>query len=302
MTWKIIAMRKWRGQVLLLGMAAGVFAAFVQETLARALLALGATDALNWLPGLTMGLVLGGVLAPLEDVLRRYPLRSLRGALYGAGLGALGGLLPPLLAAQLASPLQATAGTAQGTAVLALGVGVGAAQLALIGAAVGFGAGMTSGGLKRGLRRMLAGLVFGALLGLPLTLLELTPMPGGWLPMATTAVWAMALALALFWWGKQFARHWLRLLTAPGEDLVFPLPTGRVSLGKNERNDIPLLHFKEIYPFHCQLTWAGDHFEVYDEDQGGLVLVNFRQAQDQTLKHGDLLKIGTALLQYGEAK
>jgi hypothetical protein len=56
-----------------------------------------------------------------------------------------------------------------------------------------------------------------------------------------------------------------------------------------------------LYPFHCTLRRDGKHFELADEDQGGSVLVNFRQAQNQTLKSGDLVKIGTALFQYGEA-
>jgi hypothetical protein len=30
-------------------------------------------------------------------------------------------------------------------------------------------------------------------------------------------------------------------------------------------------------------------------------MVNFRQVQEQVLKAGDLVKIGSALLQYGEA-
>jgi len=297
MNWKQIALRKWRGQVLLLSLVAGVCAHFIQETLARLLLVLDHAEAMVWLPGLAFGLVLAGSLSPLEDLLRRYPQRSLRAALFGGGLGALGGLLPPLLVTLAVPGL-----VAQSTTALALGVGTATAQLALIGAATGFGSGMAAGGRRRVLRRLLAGALFGTLLGLPLTALELLPLSGGWLPMGATALWAMLLALTLFWWEKQFARRWLRLLTAPGEDWVFPLPASRVSLGKNEHNDIPLPYFKEIYPFHCQLNWAGDHFEVYDEDQGGLVLVNYRQAQDQTLKNGDLIKIGTALLQYGEAK
>ncbi len=115
------------------------------------------------------------------------------------------------------------------------------------------------------------------------------------------SAWSALLALILFWWEKRGARRWLRLLTGPGEDSIFPLDGPEITLGKHERNDIPLLHYREIYPFHCVLRWQRDHYEIADSEQGGMVLVNYRQVQDQALRAGDLVKIGSALLQYGEA-
>ena len=76
------------------------------------------------------------------------------------------------------------------------------------------------------------------------------------------------------------------MLTGPGEDSFFALDGRNFSVGKLEANDIPLLHYNEVFPFHCQLKWDSDHYKIVDEDQGGVVLVNFRQIQEQELKHG----------------
>ena len=83
-------------------------------------------------------------------------------------------------------------------------------------------------------------------------------------------------------------------------DSIFPLRGRRLWLGKSERNDVPLTDFQEVYPFHCELRWSGDHYDIADSEQGGVVLVNYRQVQDYALRPGDLIKVGSALLQYGE--
>ena len=122
-----------------------------------------------------------------------------------------------------------------------------------------------------------------------------------WAVLAALVVWSGTLALLLHWSERRRARRWLRLLSGPGEDRIIPLQGGPLTLGRNERNDIPLLDFHEIYPYHCELRWASDHYDIVDNERGGIVLVNFRQVQEHALKSGDLIKIGTALLQYGEA-
>lgn len=305
MNWKAITLGVVAGRLALLGAAAGVWAAFLHDSV-RLLLALaGLGGYWHALAGAVLGGALGAVLGAADEVLHRYRRRSVEGALIG-GVGGLlvGGVGSALLVALGApavggaAPLDTAAPGALAAMIPVLGATVG--WLAVLGAVVGLAAGMASHSRRRAGRRVAVGAGVGLVLGVPVAGgWQLLP-ENAWALLVLLAAWGAGLAEALFWWEKRAARRWLRLLTGPGEDTIFPLHPGAVTLGKNERNDIPLLHYREVYPFHCELSWVDDHYEVYDAEQGGLVLINFRQAQDQALKPGDLVKIGTALLQYDE--
>jgi hypothetical protein len=173
--------------------------------------------------------------------------------------------------------------------------------LGLSGAALGAGSGLGARSLGLAVRRLKYGLVGGLAAGLPIAILHALVTPGLWTLYAVTAAWSATVAVAVFVTEKRAARRWLRLLTGPGEDEFFPLVDPSIHLGKLEQNDIPLLHYSEIYPVHCRLEWNGDQYRIIDDETGGPVYVNFRPVQDQPLKSGDLIKIGSALLQYGEA-
>ncbi len=42
-------------------------------------------------------------------------------------------------------------------------------------------------------------------------------------------------------------------------------------------------------------------YQIGHPEENGVVLVNYREVHDHTLRPGDIVKIGSALLQYGEA-
>lgn len=299
MNWMTVQLRSLSWKMLLVGASAGVWAAFLHESLWRLLSPLLGAGAGALLAGAGLGLGFAMVATPLDDLLHRFHHRAvwdaLAGGLAGAVLGGSAGAAKLLLAP----------GTGPLLALPALpGLGASAvtvAGLAAVAAVVGAASQVRRGRPVTATRRAALAALTGALLGVPLAGALLYSDSSPWVAFAGLAVWGAAVAWAAFWCEKRFARRWLRLLTGPGEDEIFPLQAGLVTLGKNEKNDIPLLHFEEIYPFHCQLRWAADHYEIIDNEQGGIVLVNFRQVEVQSLKPGDLVKIGTALLQYGEA-
>jgi hypothetical protein len=173
--------------------------------------------------------------------------------------------------------------------------------LAFLGGAIGFGSGIGVKNRALGLRRLKYGLLGGLLAGLLVGAAEFFAPRNLWVECVAFALWAAVLAQVLFWTEKRRARYWLRLLTGPGEDEFFPLVNQTVRVGKSEHNEIPLLHYSEVYPVHCRIDWVEDQYKIIDDESGGTVYVNFRQVQEQPLKPGDLVKIGSALLQYGEA-
>jgi len=281
-------------RLFLLGAAAGIWATFLAETAARLMLRLEAGANLAPVTCVVSGMALGASIAPLGEMLNRYPARSIKAALTGLILGGLAALLGSLVYSSVYQ--------AQTTPDITSHLILGGVHLALVAMAIGFSAGFAAGGPSQAVAKMAAGLFMGVVIGLPLLGLQWILPQGPWVVTAGMGLWGGALAVSLFWWERRSARRWLRLLSYPGEDTIFPLAKPVVTLGKEEQNDIPLTGFKEIYPFHCQFKLVDGQYEVADEDQGGLVMVNYRQAQAQALKPGDLVKIGTALLQYGEVQ
>jgi hypothetical protein len=301
MNWRSIWLRNQLWQVALLGAMSGIWCALAHEGvlgLAMGLWGSGVVAAM--LPGAAFGAVLGATVAPLDEFLGHFPRRALRSLGLGALLGALGGLvtlgplglLVPLSGASPAVPL--TEGALWYWVLFSPALGVVAAAA---GAASGLAVGQPRLGLRRAAWGFLGGMVPGAALAAGFAFLA----SNSWLHLAALAAWGALLAVTVFWREKRFARHWLRLLTGPGEDRILPLQGRELRLGKLESNEIPLPFYQEIHPVHCQMRWTGEHFQIIDDESGGTIMVNFRQVQEQVLKAGDLVKIGSALLQYGEA-
>ncbi len=288
---------------LLLGAVAGVWGAALYQGVGWLLAPLQAPGLSTLVTGMALGLGLCALLASVDNLYNRFWRRASCSVLAGGALGLAAGGVGFGLVWLILAVFGASGGIVSG---------FGAAHwmfvpllMGLFGGAAGLGSGFSVGGLQsslqKGLRRPLIGLGAGAALGLPLTGLLALAGGQGWLFQAAFAAWGALMALALYWGEKKTARRWLRVLNGPGEDTFYPLIGKSVTLGKMEFNDIPLTSYQEIFPFHCQLRWEADHYRIVDREQGGTVLVNYRQIQEQDLKHGDLVKLGTALLQYGEA-
>lgn len=303
MNWRTVSLRKTAWQLAMLGVGGGLCAAAAYEGALGLMMGLwgpGLPVAPGLVPGATFGLVLGLLLAPLDELVGHYPRRMLKTGFAGALLGALGGLLA-------LGPLGLMVAVPGGPAPVPqyepalfhwalLGPALGALS-ACVAFASGMGIGQARLGLRRALWSLIGGLLAGTLLAGVFALLPTSP----WLHFAGFGLWAGLLALVTFWREKRFARRWLRVLSTPGEDRIVPLLGPALRIGKLESNEIALPFYQEIYPVHCQLRRVGAQYQIVDDETGGMVMVNFRQVQEQTLKTGDLVKIGSALLQYGEA-
>jgi len=301
MNWRSIWLRNQVWQYALLGAMSGLWGAFAYEgaqSLVVAQWGLSALAAL--LPGTALGAFLGATFAPLDEFIGHYPRRALRTGGSGALLGALAGLaaLGPL---GLLMPVAGASATVPVTEGALWHWGLFGPALGIVSAAVTFASGLGVGQPRLGLQRAAWGFAAGAVPGVLLAAAFALSAPMPWLQLAGLAAWGALLAVTVYWREKRFARHWLRVLTGPGEDCILPLRGLEIRLGKLESNEIPLPGYQEIYPVHCQMRWTGEHYQIIDDETGGTVLVNFRQVQEQVLKTGDLVKIGSALLQYGEA-
>ena len=64
--------------------------------------------------------------------------------------------------------------------------------------------------------------------------------------------------------------------------------------------DILLQGYSEICEKHARIFREGSQCVLQNMETGGQVLINFRSIDQQVMKKGDIIKIGTALLQYCE--
>lgn len=301
MNWMGVSLTRLSWKTLLLGAAAGLVSAALHDAVGWLLLAADApprSEALAWA---AMGLGLGASLAMVQFVIMGLWGRAIEAGVAGGALGALAAGLGYYLMNWLpgmpeaAEPGRSWSDFSPLWLLLPLIFG-------LVGAAGGVGAGHGVTGSRKRVFRGGAGLLAGGLTGIPLTAL-LTGFPGyTWLFQLSLALWSAQVAWVILWSEKRFPRCWLRVLNGPLEDLYFPLNGSRVTLGKLESNDVPLASYKEVFPIHCHLDWKDDHYELVDDEEGGAVSVNYRPIREQPLQTGDLLKIGSALLQYGEQK
>jgi hypothetical protein len=302
MNWMRVSLRKWAWKTVVLGIAAGLWAVFAAESALIVLERLGAGAEWQVLAaGLALGLTSGALLARIGEGLHHYPRRTWAATGWGALYGAIAGLAGIGAVSWWIAPYATPQRLLFGVKAIHLYAGILPFLLAALGAAIGFGSGCAVRNLPLSLRRLRGGLVGGLVAG-GLVGAGVFFFPRNfWVQSAALVAWAAVLAQVLFWSEKRFARRWLRVLTGPGEDECIPLVNRTIHVGKLESNEIPLLHYSEVYPVHCRIDWVQDQYKIIDDETGGTVYVNFRQVQEQPLKPGDLVKIGSALLQYGEA-
>ena len=58
--------------------------------------------------------------------------------------------------------------------------------------------------------------------------------------------------------------------------------------------------YAEVCDLHANILKKDKEVIIENADEGGEVLVNYRLVDQQSMKKGDVIKIGTALLQYYE--
>ena len=80
----------------------------------------------------------------------------------------------------------------------------------------------------------------------------------------------------------------------------FLLDQNRFTLGYGSQNDLILKGYAEVCDLHANILKKDKEVFIENADAGGEVLVNYRLVDQHTMKKGDVIKIGTALLQYYE--
>ncbi|MBF0278547.1 MAG: FHA domain-containing protein [SAR324 cluster bacterium] len=110
----------------------------------------------------------------------------------------------------------------------------------------------------------------------------------------------MILSLSLVFIDTCTSKAYLRILTGGSEGKIFLLDKKEFALGYNSQNDIVLRGYSEVCGTHAQIIQSSLTHQIVNVCSGGQVLVNYRYIDQQSMKNGDIIKLGTALLQYCE--
>ena len=92
----------------------------------------------------------------------------------------------------------------------------------------------------------------------------------------------------------------IKVLSGKQEGQIFLLNQNRFSLGYGLQNNLILRGYAEVCDTHAHITKRGNQNYIESADIGGDILVNYRLVDQQSIKKGDVIKIGTALMQYYE--
>lgn len=288
MNWKTIQLRNYALKSILLGVLAGLWGVL----LSTGVYLLPIEEPyIHVLAGTAMGLAMGALLASVEEISNQYPGRATKTALMGGLLTALAGGFGMAHMAQLPAP--------ESEAIFSFWL-QWSLKLVLMAGTAGFGSGLGIRDVQKGIRRTFAMVLAGAIFSIPVTFwLSKTP-PAIWKSALALSLWGGVLSFSVYWSERFLAKRWLRILSGPSEDHFHPLFKRTLLLGKLDANDIPLPDCHEVFPMHALIHWSKNHYQIVDDDQEGMVLVNFRPVQIHELRSGDVIKIGSALLQYGE--
>ncbi|PCI23950.1 MAG: hypothetical protein COB67_12190, partial [SAR324 cluster bacterium] len=152
---------------------------------------------------------------------------------------------------------------------------------------------------KQQLTRGLFGGVLAGLLGGTLTVLFTALISNlywargfGFLSMSTV------FSIVLFYFSKYQRKEWLKILSGPLEGMDFELSNEIHFLGTQNSDDINLKDYEDINPTHAKMIRYAYGYSLIDNDPFGRTYVNFRSVNEQPLKNGDILKIGSATFQY----
>ena len=92
----------------------------------------------------------------------------------------------------------------------------------------------------------------------------------------------------------------IKVLTGMQEGQIFLLDQNRFSVGYGFQNSIILRGYAEVCETHARIIKKDNKYYIESADSGGDILINYRLIDQQSIKKGDVIKIGTALLQYYE--
>ena len=113
-------------------------------------------------------------------------------------------------------------------------------------------------------------------------------------------VWGMILSLSIVVFEVYSSKAYLRVLTGKSKGKIHFMDKDKYSMGYQSHNDIILRGYTEVCDTHAHIIKNNPNYQIINVSPGGKVFVNYRFVEQQNMKNGDIIKLGSALLQFCE--
>ena len=138
---------------------------------------------------------------------------------------------------------------------------------------------------------LLAGLFIEAYQQLPLVIMS---------DLVGLVVYGMILSLSIALFEVFSSKAYLRVLTGKCKGKIYLMDKNKYSLGYQSHNDVILRGYTEVCDTHAHIIKSKPNYQIINVCPGGQVFVNYRFVEQQNMKNGDIIKLGSALLQFCE--
>ncbi|MGK0288650.1 MAG: hypothetical protein ACI86H_000063 [bacterium] len=244
------------------------------------------------LSGTLLGTILGLVLGSSNGFFHQNILLLKRGAFIGSLLGALGGFLSFGFANLVLNSSQMIHDSSISTIILH------AQRWISIGIFIGLAVGFIEKKQIMFSRGIYAGLIASTITAI-FTPIVLWITSSAFITRGFSLIsFSVLFSVGVIYLSIHYRKTWLRALNGKIEGLEFELTELTHCLGSQDNDDIHLNSFQYVNPTHAKLIQYDEDFALLDNDPFSRTFVNFRPIEEQALKNGDILKIGSALFQY----
>ena len=242
-----------------------------------------------------IGGAIGALLGSVEGLSSKVLEKAIRGftvtLAFGLAGGAIGGIIAQLVYSFFGGGYLEN---------ILLQIIVRAVAWGLVGLFVGIGQGFGTGGGKKVVNGLLGGLVGGLIGGFLFDIIGMFTMTG----MLSRAVAIPAIG-ACTGFGIGIVQEirkeaWLKVIqgaTSGKEYIVFG---SRTVLGSSAKCDIVLVKDPDVAPMHAEINLVNKSYNIRELNSTAGVWVGRRRVTNQRLKNGDMIKIGSSLLQFFE--
>ncbi|MCE5216744.1 FHA domain-containing protein [bacterium] len=252
--------------------------------------------------GAALGGMIGMALGAVEGLVVSAWGRAATGAALGLLIGGVGGALGGLAGQAIFSMLLSGVGHSPGAGTMFRVVLARALGWALVGACVGLGPGVMMMVPRKILNGLIGGAAGGFLGGLLFDPLGAVLMASGSFvgtPSRFVGILVMGMATGAGIGLVEEIRKeaWLLIVGGPLTGKQFILYKPVTWIGSAPGMDLPLLKDRTLAPKHCSLEQVGGGHVLRDLS-GGRTAVNGMPPTDRRLVAGDVLQLGSTMLQY----
>ena len=243
--------------------------------------------------GILLGGIAGAILGRLEGFMVYNHSLTQRGTVMGGSLGAISGLL----SFYMVDYIQQHFPDIVSSNVYYLKL-LFASRWFIIAVFIGISIGIRNRSNLYIVRGILSGIIGGVITSVFSLVLFSQIQNPFWARAICITSFTTILTISLLLTSRIRRKGWITSLNGKFEGIEFELDRDIHFLGSQVDDDINLSSYQNVNRTHAKLLKYYTGYSLVDNDPFGQTFVNFRSINEQSLKTGDIIKVGDAIFQY----